>query len=323
MKQSSATLTWGSVRHSASWLASPTRTGFVLAFAANLIWGTSFLASKYTLGAWGPFTASALRFAIAMVGMVFLFPALGFSIQVPRTWSSWKGVLIVGLTGFGLLYPLQLTGLTHIPSSLSASIMLTSPLFVLLLNFFWMKETLSNYKILAIIIGMLGGVLLISPANLAGQAWSSEALSQLLTGSLLTIGASLSLAISVIATRSALKELNSASLTFWSMTVGVVLLLPFALLEHPASSSEISSSTALTALVFLALVCSVLAFMMWNRAIGLTSPQHLASTMHVKTPVAVVLGVLVAGEHLTATIVLGTAMIAFAVWLSQRSGAKT
>jgi hypothetical protein len=108
------------------------RSGFALALLANLIWGTSFLASKVTLLVWGPFTASALRFAAAIAGMLLVLPALGLPIQVPRSRGAWWRVLLVGVSGFGLLYPLQLAGLNAIPSSLSAAIMLTSPLFVLM-----------------------------------------------------------------------------------------------------------------------------------------------------------------------------------------------
>ena len=57
------------------------KSGFALAVLANLIWGTSFLTSKYTLNVWGPFTASALRFAIALAGMLLILPALGLSID--------------------------------------------------------------------------------------------------------------------------------------------------------------------------------------------------------------------------------------------------
>jgi drug/metabolite transporter (DMT)-like permease len=91
------------------------RSPFALALMANVIWGTSFLASKYTLKVWGPFTASALRFALALVGMLLLLPAMGFPIQIPRTKKAWTQIFWVGLTGFGVLYPLQLAGLMAIP----------------------------------------------------------------------------------------------------------------------------------------------------------------------------------------------------------------
>jgi drug/metabolite transporter (DMT)-like permease len=78
-----------------------------------------------------------------------------------------------------------------------------------------------------------------------------------------------------------------------------------------------STSQAVLALIFLALFCSVFAFLIWNRALTISSPQEIASTMHVKTPVAVLLGIAVAGEPMTFSIIAGSIMISFAVWLSQ------
>jgi len=293
------------------------RSGFALALLANLIWGTSFLASKVTLTVWGPFTASALRFAAAIAGMLIVLPALGLSIQVPRSRAVWWKVFLIGLSGFGLLYPLQLTGMTAIPSSLSAAIMLTSPLFVLVFASGFLSEALPSQKLAAIGIGIVGGIMLVSPGNLSAAAWSVAAIPQLLKGFTLTLAASLSLAVSVIVTRSATKDLDSRSLTFWSMCVGEALLLPLALGEkhHPSASHDMGM--AIVALVFLALFCSVFAFLIWNRALAVASPQEIASTMHVKTPVAVLLGIAVAGEPLTFAIAAGTLLISFAVWLSQ------
>ena len=301
------------------------RSPFALALLANLIWGTSFLASKYTLKVWGPFTASALRFALALAGMLLILPGIGFPIQIPRTRKAWTQIFWVGLTGFGVLYPLQLAGLMWIPSSLSAAIMLSSPLFVLLLTASFMQEVLSTQKMVAIVLGIIGGIVLVNPANLPGTTWVVGSIPHLMKGILLTLGASLSLAVSVLATRSASKHLDSTSITFWSMGVGVILLLPLTLVEHPRTYTAEQMNSALFALVFLALVCSVFAFLMWNRAIKMTNPQNIASTMHIKTPVAVVLGAMVASESLSAAIAIGTVLISFAVWLSnyKRNPAST
>lgn len=293
------------------------RSPFMLALLANLIWGTSFLASKYTLKVWGPFTASALRFALALIGMLLILPGMGFPIQIPRSRQAWTRIFWVGVTGFGVLYPLQLAGLMWIPSSLSAAIMLTSPLFVLLLSTGFLQEALSTQKVIAIVVGIIGGIILVNPANLPESTWIVGAIPQLLKGILLSLGASLSLAVSVLATRSALRETDSTSVTFWSMGMGVIILLPFTLIERPRTYSHEDMIHALLALTFLALFCSVFAFLMWNRAIKMTNPQNIASTMHIKTPVAVVLGSLVASEALSLPIIWGTIFISFAVWLSQ------
>jgi len=132
--------------------------GFILAIVANILWGTSFLASKYTLQAWGPFTSAALRFGIATVCLLGILKAMKKKIEMPETVGQWLGLILIATSAFGVLYPMQLAGLKFIPSSLSAAIMLMSPIAVLLLSRIILKERLSKLKYIALIFGVVGGV---------------------------------------------------------------------------------------------------------------------------------------------------------------------
>ncbi len=83
----------------------------MLAIVANILWGTTFLASKYTLQAWGPFTSAALRFGIATFCVYAILKGLKRKIELPQDSKQWVGLLIIATTAFGVLYPMQLAGL--------------------------------------------------------------------------------------------------------------------------------------------------------------------------------------------------------------------
>jgi drug/metabolite transporter (DMT)-like permease len=93
-------------------------SGFQMAVAANILWGTSFLASKQALMAWGPYTTSVFRLGLALVAIWSLAPRFGVKIERPRSLREWGDLGLVGLLSFGLLYPLQFQGLRYIPSAL-------------------------------------------------------------------------------------------------------------------------------------------------------------------------------------------------------------
>lgn len=292
-------------------------SGFQLALIANILWGTSFLASKYTLQTWGPFTASALRFVLALPIMAAALPRLGFKLRLPKR-DELSGLVLVGLTGFGLLYPLQLSGLTKISSGLSAAIMLTSPLFVILFGHLLLKEAISLRKIVALGLGLLGGLILLnifdSSISITGESF--------LSGVGLTFGASISLALSAIATKKIAHKIDAANLTFWSIAIGLVVLIPLAVFESAKTGINAPTMQSLLSLIYLALICSALCFFIWNRAIARSTPKELATTMHVKTPTAVLLGVAVAGELLTTQLIVGTLVVACGVYLSQSEKKK-
>lgn len=293
-------------------------SGFILAIVANILWGTTFLASKYTLQAWGPFTSAALRFGIATVCLLGILKALKKKIEMPETTNQWLGLLLIATSAFGVLYPMQLAGLKFIPSSLSAAIMLISPLAVLGLSRTVLKEKLSPLKYVALTFGVVGGAILLSSTN---NRLSIDLNSDFFMGLILTLAAAVSLAVSAIATRKYSKEISSASITFWTMAIGFVeLTIAAFFFEENVMATITTNSNTLSwlSLFFLAFVCSSFCFYIWNHALSKASPQEIASSMHIKTPTAVLIGVFIAGEELTPRVIIGTALVMFGVWLSQQ-----
>ncbi|HXH74062.1 MAG TPA: DMT family transporter [Bacteriovoracaceae bacterium] len=293
-------------------------SGFMLAIVANILWGTSFLASKYTLQAWGPFTSSALRFGIATICLLGILKAMKKKIDMPENSKQWIGLIVIATSAFGILYPMQLAGLKFIPTSLSAAIMLFSPLAVLSLSRIVLKERLSSLKYVALMFGVVGGGVLLSSTS---QGISIDFNSNFVWGTFLTLTSAVSLAISVIATRKYSKDISSASITFWTMAIGFLeLSLAAFIFEENVLATINTNSNMLSwvSLFFLAFVCSAFSFYIWNQALSKASPQEIASSMHIKTPTAVLIGVFIANEELTSTVVIGTALVMFGVWLSQQ-----
>jgi drug/metabolite transporter (DMT)-like permease len=293
---------------------------FLAALLANLIWGASFLASKVTLLAWEPITASAIRFAIATLAIFIGLRISKREIQLPRQRRDWIFIFATSTVGFGLLYPLQLMGLKHISSGFSSAVMLLSPLVVVALSSKVFNESLSRPKILALGLGVLGGLTL-----LGSRHGFLETKDSLYTGVAFTFSAAVCLALSVVFTKKLGGRVDSGSLTFWTMAIGFVELciLAFVFEEHSvANSFSATNTTSWMAIVFLGVVCSALCFFLWNWAVTSSSAKDIASTMHIKTPTAVLLGAFAGGETITMAIVVGTIVVSLGVWISQRPSSK-
>jgi drug/metabolite transporter (DMT)-like permease len=291
--------------------------GFVAALVANILWGASFIASKATLEAWGPLGASALRFTVASLLLALGLALAGRRIAAPTTLKAWARIAAVAAVGFGLLYPIQLAGLKFVSSGFSAAIMLTSPLFVILGGVAFLGEGLSRRKLVAVGLGIVGGLVLLGESLLGSTSMGPE----LLIGSALTLAASFCLAASALLTRKACADLDAGSLTFWTMCLGALMIGGCALIFEPKfsiASIKAASLMAWGALAFLAVVCSALCFFLWNFALSKASPQEIASTMHIKTPTAIFLGAALASEPITASLIAGTILVSVGVYLSQK-----
>ncbi len=304
-----------------NWLSK--RTGFELAVLANVLWGTSFLASKHALLAWGPYTTAFMRLSVALAAFHFFGPKFDCRVRRPKNLEEWIAVTTVGLLSFAVLYPLQFAGLQYIPSALSAAIMLTAPLVLLALQQLFTPESPCPRKYVAVGLGMIGGLLLLFPGkSFAGvSAFSST---HVTLGIALTFGAALSLAFSIVAVQKAPRSLGHANLAFWSIAVSVVILLPFAWNESSLRAVSWSTWTfSGISLLYLGVICTALCTLLWHRAIALCSDKKsVAPTMHLKTPVAVLLGPLLAGEAISPTLVVGVLMILVAVVIISPSQTK-
>ena len=106
------------------------------------------------------------------------------------------------------------------------------------------------------------------------------------------------------------------------MLIGAMMLIAGAVTWEGNSAFNAIANASLVswvAVVFLATVCSALCFFLWNYALAKSPASEIASTMHIKTPTAIILGVAVAGEAVTPSLIIGSAIVAIAVWLSQQS----
>jgi drug/metabolite transporter (DMT)-like permease len=304
----------------------PAPSGFVLGSLANILWGTSFYASRTVLLVWPPLTATLFRFLLALGALGVSYKVLKIKLSVPKDTQIQIKVGMVGLLGFTLLYPFQLYGLKFIDTGLSACLMLTSPVFVLIMATIILKEPLSGKKLGGTLLGILGGIALIRGSISNSATPNSHSGHELILGIALTLVASISLAASVIATRTLRSKVDTANLTFWSMLIGTIALIPFCGNETIQTISSVSAADILKSMVplcYLALICSACCFFLWNKAIAIAPARDLAITMHLKTPVAIGIGVYLGHEILPFSAFIGTALLSIGVFISQIYGSST
>lgn len=282
------------------------------AVSANVIWGASFLASKVTLGSWSPLEASSLRFILATALLGGFSTLAGRKIETPKSRNAWTFAALAGLVGFGALYPLQLIGLTKIPSGVSAIVMQSSPILVLAFSFLISKEKLTRRSLLAIALASLASILLIANRGLNFGSTEID-----FVGLGLTALAAVALALSVPINKKLTQEVGPLSATFWSMAIGTVTLIFITLISETPDMNKIlsASSSAWVALGFLSLVCSALCFFLWNYAIKHTNSTVVAYSMQIKTPTAVIIGFSLGSETFGIATILAGILFGIGSWL--------
>lgn len=276
------------------------------------------MASKILVGVADPLVITIFRFLIALfaLGVIGFWKKMNFQfgLFLDRTTE----VVLLGVVGYVGLYYFQMTGLKSISSSQSASIMLLAPIVTLILNTFLSKK-IRLVDILVISTCFLGAYLILLDSQEVSYRGAG------FNGIILTLLASLCLGISVIQTKRLLRPTSCGlesfsvfNVTFYSLLIGLIGLSIIAVIESRFVGSSLDIKFESFAwLLYLGLICSVVAFLLWNWSIKHTHPTIVAGSMYLKTPVALGLGAFVLSEKLGLIFYLGSFAILVSLLFEQ------
>lgn len=286
----------------------------IAAFAAVYIfWGSTYLAIKYTLETLPPFLMAGTRFAFAG-GVLFLIARLSRDYETP-TLKHWKTAFIVGtfllLGGNGAVVIAQ----QYISSSLSALLVATEPLWIVLLSWLWLHTGRPNWKVIAGLgVGFIGVWLLITgqpAADGPGGGYGQ------LIGTIAVIGGALSWAVGSIYGLKAQTPRSSILTAGLQMLSGSfsLLLVGFIRGEHTTFDPAAVSANSLFALGYLVIFGSLIGFTAYSWLLKNAQPAMVSTYAYVNPVVAVLLGWGIAGESLTTQMLIAAGIIVTSVIL--------
>ena len=254
-----------------------------------------------------PLTFAGIRFVIAaaiLFGVMMIF-----NVSLPRSRKDWVLLAVTGVLSFSLNYGLIFWGEQFISSGLAAVLQATIPAFGLIIAHFYLPtEQLSLLKIIGVVMGIIGvAVIFSNELTVAGP--------RALAGGVALIFSSAFVAYSNVLVKAHARNINPGFIAFGQMLFG---LIPLLLIGIPLEGNPLSfrwTTMAIVSLFYLAIVGSVVAFLLYY---WLVQNMDVTNTMLIAlvTPVvAVLLGMLVLNERLTWRTLLGGLMIMLGIGL--------
>lgn len=266
-----------------------------------VIWGSTWLFIKLGLENLPPITFAGIRFVIAC-GILFLV-VRARGLALPDNRRDWGLLAVTGVLSFCLNYGLVFWGEQHISSGLAAVLQATLPAFGLVFAHFHLPgERMTWSKIFGVVVGFLG-VLVVFSNQLAIAGGKA------LAGCVALVLSALFAAYSNVLVKAYGRRMDPAILSGGQMFFG---LIPLLLIGIPLEGNPFHfhwTPMALVALLYLAVVGSVIAFWLYY---WLVHHMDVTKTMLIAmvTPVvAVVLGMVVLGEDLSWRTIAGGVMI--------------
>ena len=291
-----------------------TRSKLVLGFlCVYIVWGSTYLAIRWGVETIPPFAMGAMRFLVAGGSMYAYCRVRG---AARPTLLEWRNAAIIGalLLFFGngaVSWAEQ-----RVSSGMASLIVATVPLWLVLCEGVMGKRP-SLLKWVGVVLGLVGVGLLVLPkdGNLSHSPVDPAGAAVLALGSLTwTIGSLFS--------RSAVLAKPPAMAISMQMMSGGVLLSVLALVTGQFSQLATHHVTALSiaSLLYLIVFGSLVGFSTYMWLLRVASPTAVGTYAYVNPVVAVLLGVLFAGEKLPPQAILATLVIVGGVALVSLSG---
>jgi drug/metabolite transporter (DMT)-like permease len=140
----------------------------------GFFFGTSLIASRFSVGQFKPITFIGLRLTLAGLGYAVIF-ALARGRRWPTNRRLWRHATLLGL--FGTAFPMTavITALQHQSGGITALLITASPaVTVVLAHFFLPDESLTRLKATGVSLA-LGGAALLALQGESGLSDNSEA----------------------------------------------------------------------------------------------------------------------------------------------------
>jgi drug/metabolite transporter (DMT)-like permease len=281
-----------------------TPRAWLLFILSAIIWGVPYLFIKIAVDAGIP-PGFVAWVRIALAALVVL--PLAVQRRALRGLRG-RGWAIVGYAATEIAVPFVLIaiGEQYVSSSLTAILVATMPLLVAVLSIrFSPADRPTGFRSLGLLIGFTGVVALLG-FDVAGKPAE-------LLGAALVLVATLGYAIAPIIVSRRLADLDPLGPVAASLAIGTVALLPAAIAAPPPGVPTLS---ALIAIAVLGVVCTALGLVVFFYLIAEAGPSRASVITYVNPLVAVVVGVVVLGEHVGAMSIAGLLLILAGSWLS-------
>lgn len=281
----------------------------VVAILVIVAWGASFPCTRLLLDAGiTPTEIFVYRSEIAYIGLLI------FSKFKIDFWG-WRDELLAflcGLTGGAMYFVLQNIALKLTLLSDVVIVIAINPLLTTILAALFLKDEHFSLKILLSSMVAFTGVAVVTLRD--GLVWGDG-----LLGNVLAFLAALSWAVYCIILKRVQGRHSTLAITRKVMIYGTICALPVMFSEPMSSLSTLLRSDVLANMLFLALICSMAAFLIWNFVIKKIGAIRSSNYLYLDPVISIIIGVIVLHERVGIVAVVGCTLVLLGVIMVEKT----
>ena len=293
-------------------MKNPKLADYTLLTILALIWASAFFNIKIATYSYGPVSIAFFRIFFGAIPVIFL--CLYKKIKIEAFTKDWFWFASIGVINLVIPFFLIAYGVQKVQSNLAAILMASTPLSATILAHFFTKYEKINFtKVIGVLIGFFGIIVLFSDNILIDNENFFYALMILLGSTFYVIGGLLTLKIS--------KKRNenvTASILIW----GTIVVFPIAmLLEQPWNFNLRLDSTI--SLIYLGIFPTGVAWLLRFHILKKNGLVFQAQVAYLIPIFGVILGFIFLNELITSKVIVSLLLVILGIYLVKKSNKIT
>jgi len=283
-----------------------------LLIALVAVWGASWPVIKIGVTAVPPVWFACLRYVVG-TACISVVVALRGELTVPSR-SDWKLIAVSGVLQMAMYSALTAFALTRLPPGRSAVLAFSTPLWVVPLSVWWLRERVSWLGRIGVAAGLIGVLVIASPG--VGPAAHGQ-----LGPYVLLICAAAGWAVSIVFVRGHRFQASALSLAPWQMLMAALLLLPCAIgANGPLPSLNMRG---LASLAYVGPIATALAYWAMVEVGRYVRATTISMTLMAVPCVGLSISALTFHENIDASLGVGIALVSAGVLLTTTEASPT
>lgn len=278
----------------------------IAAFLGYSIFGFSFLFSKLALNVATPLVLISVRFLTAFLALNLL--RLSGRMQLSLRGKPVHKLLLLGFVQPVLYFVLESYGISMTSAALSGLMIGTAPVIGLVLGVLFLRERCTWMQAVCTVLSVVG-VALTGTGGFGGAS---------LTGVLLLLATAVCAALYPILSRSTAEHFSTFERTYVMIGMGSVVFTLGMLFQNRSDLRglmvPLSSGTFWVAVLYLAVVSSVGAFLLINYSVNHISASRTLIFSNFSTVMSILAGIFIMGDRFTPLQLLGMAIITLSIF---------
>lgn len=273
-----------------------------LLLLAVFFWAGSFVVTKVIVTTIPPASIAFLRFAGSTLFILLLLMLTG-KLEKPQTRHDVLLFFLLGLFSYFAYFIFINNGIRFTTAANSGLLTATYPIFAALLAFVFLRENFNGYKLVGLITGVAGAVLIVS------HGFSFTFSLQTAKGDFLVLAGVALGSFDPIISKKLVSRYRPLTILAYGMLFGSILFFPFFLLELPQWQPAAVPQSAVLGILYLALCPTIIGYFIWYSCLQYLEATHVAFYTNLIPLATVLLAVIILQEHIMSSTIIGSVLV--------------